>query len=390
MTSSYDFFGAAVREDPFPTFARLRQHDPVYRTDFGYWYVSRYADASALLRDARLGPGRGVPDSFGITTGPLHELMTSWLMALDGPTHTRVRRLISRSFTPRSVEAMRPPIEATSGRLVDALVADGGGDIVADLAFPLPMEVVRLLFGVGRDEWDENVVVLFDPRRARHEGFVELMQQLAGYFRRLVPARRAAPGDDLFSTMVRPDANGDRLTDLELVANAVLLVTAGFETTMALLSLAVLTLLRHPDQLALLRASPELAGNATEEVLRFEPAALSTTRHTPVELVVAGTTVPADSNILFSIVAANRDPERYVDPDRFDITRADIRPLTFGGGAHVCLGAALARVEAEVALDHLLARTGGLTLVTDPIIWQADNPTVRRPERLVVGCDPPG
>jgi cytochrome P450 len=389
MTSSYDFFGAAVREDPFPLFARLRQHDPVYRTDFGYWYVSRYADASALLRDARLGPGRGVPDSFGLTSGPLHDMMTSWLMALDGAAHTRVRRLISRSFTPRSVEAMRPPIEAASERLVDALVADGGGDMVADLAFPLPMEVVRLLFGVDRDEWDANVVELFDPRRARREGFVGLMQQLADYFWRLVPARRAAPGDDLFSTMVRPDDRGDQLSDFELVANAVLLVTAGFETTMALLSLAVLTLLRHPDQLARLRSTPALARNAVEEVLRFEPAALSTTRHTAVELVVAGSTIPADSNILFSIVAANRDPERYVDPDRFDITRPDVRPLTFGGGAHVCIGAALARLEAEVVLCHLLARTRDITLLTDPVVWQADNPTVRRPERLVVGCEAP-
>jgi cytochrome P450 len=390
MTGSYDFFDVAVREDPFPLFARLRQHDPVYRTDFGYWYVSRYADASSLLRDGRLGPGRGVPDSFGITSGPLHDIMSSWLMALDGAAHTRVRRLISRSFTPRSVEALRPPIEAMTGRLVDRLAADGGGDIVPSLAFQLPMEVVRLLFGVDRDEWQADVVDLFDPQRAPQEGFVGLMQQLADYFRRLVPRRRAAPGDDLFSTMVRPDEDGDRLTDFELVANAVLLVTAGFETTMALISLAVLTLLRHPGELARLRARPALARNAVDEVLRFEPAALSTTRHTPVELVVAGTTIPEDSNILFSMVAANRDPERYEDPDRFDIARSDIRPLTFGGGAHACIGAALARLEAEVVIGHLLARTSDLALVTDPVVWQADNPTVRRPERLVVRCDGPG
>jgi cytochrome P450 len=392
VTASYDFFDAAVRDDPFPLFARLRRHDPVYRTDFGYWYVSRYADASALLRDPRLGPGRGVPDSFGITDGPLHDLMTSWLMALDGPAHTRVRRLISRSFTPRSVEALRPAVEEVSGRLAGRLVAAGGGDIVADLAFPLPMEVVRMLFGVDRHEWEAEVVALFDPRRTREEGFVGLMQQLAGYFWRLVPARRAAPGDDLFSAMVRPDDSGECLTDLELVANAVLLVTAGFETTMGLVSLAVLTLLRHPDQLALLRETPGFVRNAVDEVLRFEPAALSTTRHTPVELVVAGTTIPAGSNILFSMVAANRDPERYADPDRFDVTRTDIRPLTFGGGAHACIGAALARLEAEVAVGDLLARTDRLSLVTEPIAWQADNPTVRRPEQLVVSCtaSPPG
>jgi len=387
MTAGYDFFDPAVREDPFPLFNRLRQQDPVYRSDFGYWYVSRYADANALVRDARLGSGRGVPDSFGITSGPLFDLMTSWLMALDGPSHTRVRRLISRAFTPRSVEALRPTVESLADRLVDGLAADGGGDFVAAVAFPLPIEVVRLLFGVDPDEWDAEVVDLFRPGRASTGGgFIGQMQRLADYFWRFVPARRRAPGDDMFSAMVQPDSDGDRLSDLELVANAVLLVTAGFETTMGLLSLAILTLLRHPDQLAMVRDDPELARNTVEEVLRFEPAAVSTTRHTPVDIGVAGTTIPADSNVLFSVIAANRDPERYTDPDRFDIMRADVRPLTFGGGAHVCIGAALARMEAEVVLRAIVTRTADLTLVTDPIVWQAENPTVRRPERLVVTC----
>lgn len=359
----------------------------MYQTDFGYWYVSRYADANALVRDGRLGSGRGVPDSFGLTSGPLYDIMTSWLMALDGPAHTRVRRLISRAFTPRAVEALRPTIESIAGTLVDDLAAGGGGDFVADVAFPLPMEVVRLLFGVDRDEWDTEVVEIFHPRRASaDDSMIGQMQRLADYFWRFVPARRRAPGDDMFSAMVRPDSDGDSLTDLELVANAVLLVTAGFETTMGLLTLAVLTLLRHPAQLAMLRDNPDLAGQAVEEVLRFEPAALSTTRHTPVDLEVAGTIIPADSNILFSVLAANRDPARYDRPDDFDITRTDVRPLTFGGGAHVCIGAALARMETEVVLRAMVSRTRDLALVTDPLVWQAGNPTVRRPEELVVSC----
>jgi cytochrome P450 len=389
MTARYDFFDAAVRADPFPLFNRLREDDPVFRTDFGYWYVSRYADANALVRDARLGSGRGVPDSFGITSGPLYEIMTSWLMALDGPTHTRVRRLISRAFTPRAVEALRPTIESIANPLIDRMASAGGGDIVADLAFPLPIEVVRLLFGIDHDEWDSEVVSLFHPGRASSEGgFIGQMQRLADYFWRVVPARRQAPGDDMFSSMVKPDADGDRLSDLDLVANAVLLVTAGFETTMGLLSLAILTLLRHPEQMAMLGDDPDLARNTVEEVLRFEPAALSTTRHTPVDVEVAGMTIPADSNILFSVVAANRDPTQYPRPDDFDITRVDVRPLTFGGGAHVCIGAALARLETEVVLRALVTRTRDLALLTNPITWQADNPTVRRPERLVVTCRP--
>ena len=386
MPGSYDFFDPAVREDPYPLFDRLREQDPVYQTDFGYWYVSRYADANALVRDARLEAGRGVADSFGLSEGPLHDVMSTWMMSLNGTAHTRVRRLISRAFTPRAVEALRPAIEARTAELVGAIVAKGGGDIVSELAFPLPIEVVRLLFGVAPDEWDREVVALFDPRRAAPGGFLEPMQRLVEYFGRVVPERRASPGDDMFSAMVRPDDDGDSLGDRELIANAILLVTAGFETTMGLITLAVLTLLRHPPQLALLRTRPDLVTNAVDEVLRFEPAALSTTRYTPVELEVAGRRIPAGSNILFSVIAANRDPERYRDPGAFDVARDDIRPLTFGGGAHVCIGAALARLEAEVAITTLLARTSSITLAEEALTWQATNPTVRRPERLVVAC----
>lgn len=385
MSAVYDFFDLEAQIDPFPLFARLREHDPVYRTDFGYWYVSRYDDASSLLRDPRLEPGSGVPDSLGVTGGPLRSVMDTWLMALHGPEHARVRRLVSRSLTTGAVAALRPAIEETCRALVDDMVADGGGDIVTDLAFPLPMEIVRLLFGVGRDEWDEEVAALFDPRRTdAGTDFVHQAERLMDYFWRFVPARRAAPGDDLFSAMVRPDPDGNELSDLELVANAVLLATAGFETTMGLLSLAILTLLRHPDQLALLRARPELGPSTVEEVLRYEPAALSTTRHTPVDLEVGGVTVPAGSNLLFSIVAANRDPRRYPDPDTFDITRTDNRPLTFGGGAHLCLGAALARLEAQVVLATLLPRAPHLQLVDDHVRWELGNPTVRRPRALPV------
>jgi cytochrome P450 len=140
--------------------------------------------------------------------------------------------------------------------------------------------------------------------------------------------------------------------------------------------------------LELLQNQPDLAPQAVDEVLRFEPAAVSTTRYTPVEIEVAGRTIPAESNVLFSVIAANRDPDRYPEPDRFDVTRSDIRPLTFGGGAHVCIGAALARMETEVVLRALVTRTSDLALVTDPIVWQAENPTVRRPEKLVVSCSP--
>jgi len=210
------------------------------------------------------------------------------------------------------------------------------------------------------------------------------MGALAEWFVGVVEARREALGTDMFSAMLAPDEHGDALSTAEAVANAVLLVTAGFETTMSMITLAVWSLLTHPEQLGALRADPSLAAGAVEETLRFEPAALSTTRSTPHDLEVAGTTIPAGSNILCSVVAGNRDPRRYDEPDRFDITRTDVRPLTFGAGAHACLGAALARLEGKIAVGTLVRRFPGLRLASDELTWQTQNPTVRRPIALPV------
>jgi cytochrome P450 len=321
----------------------------------------------------------------GITSGPLYDLMTTWMMAIDGPEHARLRRLVSRAFSPRAVEAMRPDIQALADRLCDELAAHGGGDVVADFAFPLPMEVVRMLFAIDADTWAANVTALFDLATAPADaGPLGPMGALAEWFVGVVEARRGSLGTDMFSAMLVPDEHGDALSTAEAVANAVLLVTAGFETTMSLITLAVWSLLTHPDQLAVLRADPSLAAGAVEETLRYQPAALSTTRSTPHDLAVAGSTIPAGSNVLCSVVAANRDPRRYNEPDRFDITRTDVRPLTFGAGAHACLGAALARIEGEIAVATLVQRFPDLRLAVDDLTWQTQNPTVRRPVALPV------
>ena len=383
--NSYDFFSSSTRDDPYPVFDQLREHDPVYRTDFGYWYVSRYEEATTLLRDARLIAGQGVPDSMGLRDGPIRDVMDAWMMAVDGESHARTRRLISRAFTPRAVEAMRPAITDLADRLVADLVASGGGDVIPSLAFPLPMEVVRLLFGVSSERWTERVSAVFDPRReTAPAGFLGQMESLIVFFVELIPERRNDPGDDVFSSLFTEGDNGERLTDAELVANAVLLVTAGFETTMSLITLAVRTLLMHPEQWELLRADRKFLRQTVDEVLRFEPAALSTTRYTTVDVEVLGITIPAGSNVLFSVAAANRDPRRYADPGRFDITRSDIRPITFGGGAHVCIGAALAKMETEIVLSALLDGAPNLRLSSDQCTWQANNPTIRRPATLEV------
>ena len=380
----YDFFAPEVRADPYPLFRRLRDNDAVYKTDFGYWYVSRYADAVQLLRDPRMGAGRGVADSLGLSSGRLYDVMSTWMMALDGADHARVRRLISRSFTPRAVESLREPIQQLAAQLLEGIGQRGRAEILTEYAFPIPVEVVRLLFGVDADEWRECVVAVVRPDNPVVANAVEMMDRLSEYLTDFIARRRANPGTDIFSAMVVPDENGDELSSFQLLANAVLLITAGFETSMSLITLAVLTLLRHRDQLELLQRDPSLIHGAIDEVLRYEPAALSTTRSTLTDIEVGGRTIPAGSNVLFPMPAVNRDPARYSDPDRFDITRTDIRPLTFGGGAHLCIGAPLARLEAEIAVGSFFARFPNARLSDVVLEWQVDNPTVRRPVALHV------
>ena len=252
------------------------------------------------------------------------------------------------------------------------------------LSFPLPMEVTRLLFGVDPATWDAGITAIFDPARRSGEGWVSDMQRLCDFLADFVP-RWAGAGTGLFTALKAPDEEGNVLGTQEQVANAVLLVTAGFETTMSLISNAVRTLLLHPEQLEALRANPALASSAVDEVLRYEPPALWTSRYATEDIDVHGTVIPRDANVLFSSVAANRDPARYPDPDRFDITRTDIRPVTFGGGVHSCIGAQLARVEVEIALATLFARLPTLRLVSpEDSTFQGDNPSVRRPLRLLV------
>ena len=265
-------------------------------------------------------------------------------------------------------------------------MAEGGGDLVEYLAFPLPMEVTRLLFGVDPADWDTSVVRAVRPPPAvgtrlgrRHATPHRLAAPRGGR----APRRDRAP-TGLFAALGATDADGHGLTEFEQLANAVLLVTAGFETTMGLLTNAVRTLALHPDQLALLLADPSLAAGAVDEVLRFEPPALFTTRYATEAVEVAGTVIPAGANVMFSSVAANRDPARYSDPDRFDITRRDIRPVTFGGGVHSCIGSTLARVEAEIALTTLFSAAPTLSLVPPLSPFQHDNPSVRMPEHLPV------
>jgi cytochrome P450 len=378
-----DLFEIALRDDPYPGLAQLREASAVHAGPYGYWYVSRYDDIQRLLRDPAMVSGTGVIDSLGLTSGPLFDVMTSWLMALDGDAHGRARRLISSVFTPRAVEGLRPRIEEIVITAIEGLQAGATGgraDVMAAMAWQIPMEVMRELFGVDAGEWQAGVV---DACFAAGTP-VAMMNGLTDYLSTLVDRRRSGPGSDVFSRLFAPDELGESLGDHELVANGVLLITAGFETTMSLLGNMLCCIGSRPEVRDAVRRDRSLIGAAVEETLRFETPALSTSRTTTAEVALGEQAIPAGGNVLFSLAAGNRDPRRFADPDRFDVARRDVRPLGFGGGLHVCIGAALARLEAQVTLAAMLDRFPSFGVDPATVSWRKDNPTVRGPASLPI------
>jgi cytochrome P450 len=378
-------FRIAALDDPYPAYAELREAGPLHHGDDGMWYVTRYEDIQRLLRDRRLVAGTGVASSFGLSEGPVYEAMTSWLMALDGAAHARTRRLVSSVFGPKAVQAMRGEILAIVDAALDAMAAsavkDDSAEFVSTVAFTVPVQVMRLLFGVDEQEWHHAVTRRFtsggDP--------IDMMESLLEYLSSLVTRRRERPGSDMFSAMFADDERGDRLTEAELVANGLLFITAGFETTMSLLGNAMVVIFSRPAVVERLRRDARLVANAVEEVLRYETPALTTSRTTTEPIAVGDGHIPAGADVLFALAAGNRDPRRYVEPDEFDLGRTDVHPLSFGGGGHACLGAGLARLEAELVLTRVLERFPALEVDLASLVWRKDSPTIRGPAVLTVG-----
>jgi cytochrome P450 len=367
----------------------LRESDPVHEAGGKVWLVTRRDLAEQVLRDPRLQAGAGVAESFGEAGGLLADVMAAWLMSLDGEAHQYARNLVSREFTPRRVAALAPVITALArqltGRWLESALREPA-DLVEALAFALPSRVMCHLFRIELAEWRERVEPLFRPAPGTELPQGGAIQGLAEYFDERVRAPDDIDPKSLLALLSVPDPEAGELSDLEVVANCVLLVTAGIDTTTGLIANTVLCLLKNPEQLARVRADPELVAAAIEETLRFEPPALSASRHAVEKFSLGGREIPAGGQLLVSLAAANRDPRRYSDPDRFDVLRADIEPLTFGGGRHFCLGAALARLEARAALDALLE--SGHEFELDGFGWRKDNPTVRCPAELRVRARP--
>jgi len=366
------------RADPYSRYAALRATAPVHQSAIGFWVLSRYGDCQRVLRDARVGKDfSGAARALGLSEQQQAEQAAfrddhSNMLFADPPDHTRLRGLATRAFTPRTVEALRGRVVALVDELIDGF---GGGevDLMDALAFPLPVTVIGEMLGVPAEDRAQ-----FRPLVRASTAVLELAvtpealasataarATMEAYFGALVAERRAHPREDLLSQLIEAEDKGDQLSERELISTAILLFAAGFETTTHLIGNSVLALLRHPGELARLRRDSELLRPAVEELMRFDSPVQITARTANEAIDVAGHDIEAGATMLLLIGAANRDPERFTDPDRLDLGRAEGAPLSLGSGIHYCLGAALARLEGQVVLDRLLERFGTWELVGD-------------------------
>ncbi|MFC3501924.1 cytochrome P450 [Micromonospora krabiensis] len=370
------------RIDPYPTYERLRAHGPVVEAGPVFYVVTGYAEADELLRDPRLGVmDAAIRDGLwpGWRDSPAVTSISRSMLRTNPPDHSRMRRLAAGAFSPRRIAGMRGVVAAQAEELVDAMVERGRRgepvDFLADFAYPLPVGVICALLGVPPEDrplfrrWAADLTGVLEPEITPDELAVadRGAAELRGYFTDLVRARRRAPADDLTSALVQVhDADGERLSGDELLANLVVLLVAGFETTTNLLGNGLVVLLEHPRAADALRGHPDLAPAYVEELLRYDSPVQLTTRMTTEPVRCGGLDLPAGSWALLLLGAANRDPRRYPEPARFDPWRAQAHPLSFGAGPHYCLGAGLARLEAQVAFPLLLRRLPELALAGRP------------------------
>ncbi|HEU0015215.1 MAG TPA: cytochrome P450 [Longimicrobium sp.] len=369
---------AAFKADPFPFFARLREEAPAFRARLPNgkpaWLVTRYDDAVAALKDERLlkdprtaARGGGKPPWVPGLLRPL----TRNMLDLDGADHARLRRLVHKAFTPRRVEELRGRIERICERLLDDALRRGGFDLVSSYALPLPVTVIAELLGIPPEDgrrfhrWSNRMVTVTSAA-----GLLRALPALWGftrYLRALVARRRTSPGDDLVSALVQAEEAGDQLDEDELLAMITILLIAGHETTVNLIGSGTLALLTHPGEMERLRGDASLLTSAVEELVRYtSPVMLATERYAAEDVELAGTPVPRGGQVLVALASANRDAHVFSDPDRLDLGREPNRHLAFGQGIHYCVGAPLARLEAQIALSALLRRAPGLRLRTSP------------------------
>jgi cytochrome P450 len=382
--------GSEFTADPYPALNRLREQAPVQRVVYhglAAWLVTRFADVEAAYRDPRLSADRAANASeqarsvLWVSASDMIGLGESMIFQ-DPPAHDRLRRLVSKAFTPRRVQNMRPRVHEITGELLDAVAPLGRADILNDFSLPLTGRVVMELVGVPPGDLAEfqrmsSLYLSTDP--ADREAVPGALIWMRDHIHALVETKQAAPAADLLSDLIAVRDEGDRLTTTELGAMMLILLMAGHETTANLIGNGLLTLLRQPDQMETLRADPSLIPTAVEEMLRYDGAVVAALpRYATEDLIIGGVDVRAGDTVLICVAAANRDPRRFDAPDSFDLRRGDAAHMGFGHGIHYCLGAPLARMEATIALTRLLKRLDDIKLAVpaDELTWRI-TPNVR-------------
>ncbi|MCG8351577.1 MAG: cytochrome P450 [Chloroflexales bacterium] len=398
----YDLYSQSMKNDPYPVFDRMRQDDPIFSQPgidgkTMIWLLTRYDDVELLLRDDDRfvrDQLNALPPEQAHQANELEVLLSNHMLNKDGAEHRRLRNLVSKAFTPARVKALRPRVQSIADRLIDAVQDNGQMDLMADYAFQLPTIVISELLGVPVEDrnrfkaWSYAFVApaLDEAAQARA---AQLMQEFVNYLRELFATRRQAPQDDLITALLRAEESGEQLNEAELFSTVVLLIVAGHETTVNLIGNAVLVLLRQPATRQLLQDNPSQMETAIEEFLRYDsPVERSLMRWAAQDAVLGGCQIKKGDVVIGIIGSANRDPEHFDQPETLDLQRGGQRHLAFGHGVHYCLGAPLARLEGEIALNTLLRRLPNLRLAVpeSELVWRTV-PIFRGLAALPVGWD---
>ncbi len=376
----------ANRANPYPVYKRYRDEHPIHRSEIGIWTLTRYNDILSVLRDERFSsdPRNATVFDQLITPeqramDPIQNFADRILLFTDPPNHTRMRNLVNKAFTPRTVEKLRPHIEEIVGELIDGALDGKEMDVISDFAYPLPALVICELMGVpveDRDKfkgWSGDIAPILDPFTPPEvmQTALATLGQFAVYFSQLIEERRERPKDDMLSRLIAAEQEGDRLAFDELLGLCVLIFIAGHETTQNLIGNGLLALLKHPEQKGLLASDPSLVRNGIEELLRYDSPVQLTARNALTDIDLAGNAIKKGEQLILLLGAGNRDPDVFEDPDSLKVEREDVQVVSFGAGMHFCLGAALARVEGHVAFTELLRRLPGIELACDEPEWRS-------------------
>ena len=381
--SLYHLLDPEVLADPYALYHRLRSEDPVHWDPYLHiWVVTRYTDVVTVLQHflANRTPRPEQLIALGLSAlTPLAQVLVRQMLFMDPPSHGRIRALVSTAFTPRQVEILHSHIQDITESLLDAVQARGHMDVIADLAYPLPAIVTAEMLGLPTSDWEQltswsadfaEALGNFQHNPDHSQRVLRSLGEMTAYFHAVVQERQKHPRDDLIGALLAAEVDGDCLSEEEVVANSIMLMTGGQETTTNLIGNGLLTLLRHPDQFTKLRMDPSLIPSAIEELLRYESPIQYTSRLAPDDVQMGGKTIRKGQAVIAIIGAANRDPERFPDPDRLDICRQDNRHLAFAWGPHFCFGAPLARLEGHIAFDAVLRRMPDLILSSGPVTWR--------------------